>query len=402
MTITDQATLADYLSEILHDVQPLPALHLSLLDAAGSRLAEDVVTSTPLPAFDTALVDGYAVRADDLREASSESPTRLSVIGDIGISSWQHRGVPPGGCFAISAGAALPAGADAVVPRDHTDTGLVAVNVTEPIRANENVLWAGAECAADTLVGGAGELLTPGLVGLMAAAGFGQVSARPIPRVIMLAVGDELVDVGSPGSPGHVVDAASYAVTAGARQVGAQAFRLSTIGDDPARLNQVLDDNAMRADLVVVTGSHLMSTIGQLFSGVRFAALPVAPGGLFGFGRIGDDDTPIVCLPGDAAAAFIGFELIVRPLIQRLAGADQVFRRSVKASLTEPVESVAGKREFRPCALSPRRGGGYAARPLPGGSRVLTGLARANGLLVLSDQVTSALIGSPVDVLMFE
>ncbi len=402
MTVTEHASLADYLTGVLHEVQPLRPLQLSLLDSAGCRLADEVRAPAPLPAFDLAQVTGYAVRAEDVRMASSEHPITLSVVGDIGIGAWQAVGVPPGGCFAISAGAPLPGGADAVVPRELTDDGMVKVRIEHAARANENVLWSGAECAAGTVIASAGELMTPGLIGLVASAGFAQLPAYPIPRVVALSIGDELVDIGHPGCAGHIIDAASYTVTAGARAVGAQAFRLSTIGDDPDRLNSVLEDNAMRADLLVVTGVNLTRVIGQLFSEVRFVTLPVAPNGVFGFGRIGAERTPIVCLPGEAASAFVGFELVVRPIIQRLAGAEHVFRRSIKASLAEAISSVPGKREFRPCAVSQRRGGGYAVRPLPGGTHVLTGLAKADGLMVIGDRASTVPSGAQVDVLLLE
>jgi molybdopterin molybdotransferase len=133
---------------------------------------------------------------------------------------------------------------------------------------------------------------------------------------------------------------------------------------------------------------------------VTFAELPLHPGVVVGYGRLGDDRIPVICLPGDPAAALIGFELVVRPVLRRLAGLDPVFRPSVKAALLEAVESPIGLREFRPASVAERRGGGYTVQPI--GGRLLTGLAVANALLVLGEQVSSAPAGTAVDVLMLD
>ncbi|MGH3544946.1 MAG: molybdopterin-binding protein, partial [Mycobacteriales bacterium] len=193
-----------------------------------------------------------------------------------------------------------------------------------------------------------------------------------------------------------------YVLTAAARQSFAQAFRLDTIGEDPQRLKSALDDNAMRADLLLLTGLQLADTIAPVFSEVQFRKLPVSPGGVVGFGRIGSEQTPVVCLPGDAGAAYVGFELLARPILRRLQALEPVFRTSVRATLTEAVTSQRGVREFRPAVLRARRGGGYTASPQQGGTRLLRGLAVSNGLMVLGDGVATAPVGTILDVLALD
>jgi molybdopterin molybdotransferase len=170
----------------------------------------------------------------------------------------------------------------------------------------------------------------------------------------------------------------------------------------------VLEDNARRSDLVVVTGGTsggpgdtVRSLLGHDGS-VEFVELPLYPTAVLGYGTIGADETPIVCLPGDPASALIGFEVLGRPVLQRLAGAEPVYRPAVKANLIEPVSSPAGLREFRAALLTERRGGGYTVRPLAGGPHLLGGLAAANGLLVLGERITSAPAGTTVDVLLLD
>jgi molybdopterin molybdotransferase len=121
-----------------------------------------------------------------------------------------------------------------------------------------------------------------------------------------------------------------------------------------------------------------------------------------GFGTVGPEEVPIACLPGDPGSAMIAFEAVARPVILRLAGAEPVFRPSVKANLIETVSSPANLREFRPAHVAERRGGGYTVAPLPGGPYTLSGLAEATGLMVLGEKVTSAPAGTTVDVLLFD
>jgi molybdopterin molybdotransferase len=116
----------------------------------------------------------------------------------------------------------------------------------------------------------------------------------------------------------------------------------------------------------------------------------------------GGEDLPVICLPGDPGAALIGFEVLARPVIQKLAGSEPIFRPSVKAHLLETISSPLGVREFRPALITERRGGGYTAQPLPGGPYTLSGMAGANGLIVFGERVGNAPAGSTVDVLMLD
>ncbi len=402
MTASVQTNLAEYLAGVLTSVVPLRSFQLPLLDAIDSVLADDLTASGPMPAYDVAEIAGYAVCSEETATATPQRPALLSVIGEIGVASWHPIRLPMRGCFVIAAGAPLPAGADSVIPADWTDQGVVTLKVRRPSAPELNVVRAGTECAAGEALAAKGEVVTPALLGQLALAGFAALPARPRPRVITLGIGDELADAGVISTPGRVVDAASYVLTAAARQSFAQAFRLDTIGDDPQRLKSALDDNSMRADVLVLTGLRLADAIAPVYPEVEFRHLAVSPGGVVGFGRIGSERTPVICLPGDAGAVYVGFELLVRPVLRRLSGMDPVFRHSVRASLTESLTSSAGVREFRPAVLRSRRGGGYTVTPQPGGKQLLRGLMNSNGLMVLGDHITLAPRGAVVDVLQLD
>jgi molybdopterin molybdotransferase len=400
--------LVSYLASVLRAVRPLPPLDLELNQAYGNVLAEDVRSPGPLPAFDHAAADGYAARLDDLLDASGHRPVRLNVIGDLVASSWRPVRLTPGTCFSIAAGAALPGNADIVVPTADTDGGMAVVEVYRAGKRGSGLRRAGDEMASGDLLARAGTYITPALVAMLAAAGIGHLVVRPSPRVVLLATGDELVEVGRTSQPGQVVDANSHALTAAAAEAGALAYRIGICDDDPEGLRGLLEDQTLRADLIITTGGTGTGPgdmVRRILSrkDVEFTDVSLYPSGSLGFGTIGGAaGVPVVCLPGDPGAALIGFEVLARPIIQLLAGADPVFRPSVRAHLLETVSSPAGLREFRPAHVAERRGGGYTVAPLAGGPYTLSGLAKANALMVLGERVVTAAAGSTVDVLLLD
>lgn len=405
--------LADYLGFALRRLRALPPLDLDLTQAYGNVLAEDVVAPHPFPSFDQSAIDGYAARSEDIAAAGRGAPLRLNVIGDLSASSWRPVRLSPGTCFSVAAGSTLPAGADVVVPVEWTDQGMAAVEIFQAPKRGSGVRRAGDELAAGAILARTGATVTPALVAAFAATGIGHVVVRPSPRVVIMATGDELVDVGRGSQPGQVVDANSHALAAAAAEVGALAYRVGICDDDPEGLRGLLEDQTLRADLIITTGGTgtgpgdmvrrvLSRGDGNRSGPVQFAEVAVYPGTTLGFGTVGFEEVPIVSLPGEPSAALIGFEVLARPAIQLLAGADPVFRPSVRAHLLETVSSPSGLREFRPAHVEERRGGGYTVQPLRGGPYTLSGLMEANGLVVLGERVTTAAAGSTVDVLLMD
>ncbi|MER7443299.1 gephyrin-like molybdotransferase Glp [Micromonospora avicenniae] len=408
--------LADYLGSVLRRLRALPPLDLDLTQAYGNVLAEDVVAPHAFPAFDQSAVDGYAARWEDISgagRAAGGRAVRLNVVGDLGAASWRPVRLTPGSCFSVAAGAPLPVAADVVVPVEWTDQGMAAVEIYRTPKRGYGVRRAGDELPAGALLARAGTYVTPALVAVFAATGIGHVVVRPSPRVVVVATGDELVDVGRGSQPGQVVDANSHALTAAAAEAGALAYRVGICDDDPEGLRGLLEDQTLRADLIITTGGTgtgpgdmvrriLSRREGGRAGPVTFTEVALYPGTALGFGTVGAEEVPVVCLPGDPGAALIGFEVLARPVIQLLAGAEPVFRPSVRAHLLETVSSPGGLREFRPAHVAERRGGGYTVQPLSGGPFTLSGLAEANGLLVLGERVTTAAAGSTVDVLLLD
>jgi molybdopterin molybdotransferase len=393
---------------ILDVVGPLPELDLTLLDAHGCVLAEDIVATAPLPGFDNSAMDGYAVRASDLASASEAAPVVLPVVGDVAAGSRGTFTVQPGLCVRIMTGAPVPSGADAVVPVEWTDAGLVQVSVRRGPAVGNAIRKAGEDVAAGATVLARGTYLQAAQLGLIAAVGRSRVRARPKPRVVVISTGSELVDLGDPLLPGQIYDSNGYTLAAAAREAGAIAYRVGPIGDDPRILIDTIEDQLIRADLVVTTGgvsvgAHdvVREVIGRL-GDVRFNRVAMQPGQPQAFGTIGDDKVPFFGLPGNPVSALVSFEVFVRPAIRRMLGSEPIHRPRVRARLTQPLVSPAGRRQFVRVRLTVEDGE-YVAAPVGGaGSHLIAAMAHANALAVVPEEITELPAGTPVPVMVLE
>ncbi len=179
-------SVGEHLDRVLDGIGSLDPIELTLLDAQGLLLAENIATPVALPGFDNAATDGYAVRAIDTRDASDEEPVLLPVVGDVVAGAKSRSGMGPGLAMRIMTGAPIPAGADAVIPLAETDAGVAKVTVRRPVRTGECVRRMGEDLAVGEPAIGAGAALGPQQVALLAAVGRDRVTVRPRPRVIVI------------------------------------------------------------------------------------------------------------------------------------------------------------------------------------------------------------------------
>ena len=396
------------LDDVLGVVGPLSSLDLTLPDAHGCVLAEDVSSTFPLPPFDNSAMDGYAVRAADLTAASESSPVALPVVGDIAAGATGAYNVQPGLCVRIMTGAPMPAGADAVVPLEWTDGGIAQVRIERAPAVGAHVRRAGEDLSPGSVVLPAGTHLGATQIGLLAAVGRERVLARPRPRVVVLSTGSELVDPGTPLSIGKIPDSNSTLLTAAAREAGAIAFRVGIVPDDPRVLLDTLEDQLIRADLVLTSGGVsvgaydvVKEAIGRLGE-VRFDKVAMQPGMPQGFGVIGPDRTPFFGLPGNPVSAYVSFEVFVRPAIRRMLGVEPIHRPTVRARLAAPLTSPPGKRTFARARMTVEDGT-YVVTPVGGsGSHLIASLAQANAFAVVPENVTSVDAGEVITTMLLE
>ncbi|MDP9091797.1 MAG: molybdopterin molybdotransferase MoeA [Actinomycetota bacterium] len=398
-------TVDEHLSLVLDGIGSIEPIELTLLDAQGLLLAENVVSDVPLPGFDNSAMDGYAVRAIDTRDASAEKPTVLPVVGDVVAGAKSRSGMGPGLAMRIMTGAPLPAGADAVIPLEETDRGVARVALGRPVYTGECVRRAGEDLPAGAPALGAGAALGPQQIALLAAIGRDRVVVRPRPRVLVISTGSELIEVGHRPSFGEVVDANSYLIAAAARDAGADARRFGIVPDDHSKLLDTLETQLLRADILVTTGGVSMGAfdivkqaLTQLGT-VEFTRVAMQPGKPQGFGHLGDR-IPIFCLPGNPVSALVSFEAFVRPAIRKLLGKRNLQRATVQAVALERADSAPGIRQYRRGVLHREATGGYSVSFVGGaGSHLIAAMAAANCLVVIDEEVTEVVAGSRVTVM---
>ncbi len=395
----------EHLANVLGAIGSMAPIEITLLDAQGLQLAENVVTDVPLPGFDNSAMDGYAVRAVDTRDASRDDPVDLPVVGDVVAGTKTRSGMGPGLSMRIMTGAPIPAGADAVIPLEQTDGGVARVKITTPARSGDCVRRMGEDLAAGAPALAAGVAIGPQQVALLAAIGRDRVMVRPRPRVVVLSTGNELVEVGQQPGFGEVADSNSYLIAAAARDAGADAYRVGIVPDDHSKLLDVLEGQLLRADILITTGGvslgafdvvkQALSEIGT----VEFTRVAIQPGRPQGFGHLGDN-IPIFCLPGNPVSALVSFEVFVRPAIRKLLGKRQTQRSTVQAVAIERVESPDGIRQYRCGVLHREANGAYSVSFTGGnGSHLIAAMASANCLVVIDEDVTEVVAGSRVTVI---
>ena len=383
-------------------VRPSP-VRVAISEAQGLLCAEEVVAERALPGFDQAAVDGYAVRSVDVQPAN-DSPVALPVVGEIPAGSRQPRRLQPGQAVRVATGAPLPTLADAVVPLGYTDghPAKVTVNMSVPSaafvrRTGEDVQTGDVAVRSGTTIGSA-------QVGLLAAVGRDKVLVHPKPRVSIICVGDELVDIDRTPGPGQVYDVNSYALAAAARDAGAEVSRVGIVPGDPRRLREIVEGRLLLSEVVVIAGGvggtggdevrAALADLGDLDT----TRVAMHPGSAQGFGRLGPDAVPTFLLPSNPMSALVVFEVFVRPLIRTALGKANPYRRMVAARLLSPLTSTKGRRGFlRGQLLRDSGNDDFLLQPLgTSGSHLLASLAEANCLVMVDEDVTDVSVGEEV------
>lgn len=431
--MSDLWSVDEHRDDVLRAVRPLDPIELPLLEAAGCVLTEDVTVPVALPPFDNSSMDGYAVRTADVESATEAYPAVLTVVGDVAAGSGDLPVVGPGQAARIMTGAPLPPGAEAVVPVEWTDGGTGGgpaetfpaplprvgseVRVHRPVAGRQHVRDQGSDIAAGTVALHAGTVLAPAQLGLLAAVGRATVAVRPRPRVVVVSTGSELVPPGERLAPGQIHDANGYLLAAAAQEAGAVAYRVAAVADDPATLRATLEDQLVRADLMVTSGGvsvgaydvvkEALTDLDDAAGAVEFRRLAMQPGKPQGFGLVGADRIPLLALPGNPVSSYVSFELFARPALRAMAGHATLDRPRVAARLVarDALASPPGRRQFlRGTYTPPAPGESHGTvRPVGGASsHLIAALAHADALIDIpeaatevspSDEVTVVLLG---------
>jgi molybdopterin molybdotransferase len=379
-------------------IAPREPVDVPLADALGLVLATDVVAPLSLPGFDNSAMDGYAVVAEDIADASAEHPVKLPVAEDIPAGRTDTLTLEPGTAHRIMTGAPLPAGATTVIPVEATDGATDTVTIRASAQPGQHVRRAGEDVTAGTTVLHAGQVLTPAALGLAAALGLGELNVVPRQRVLVMSTGSELVTPGTPLQPGQIYESNAVMLAAAVRDAGAEVMVAPMTEDDVAAFRDALHRHTGDADLIITTGGVSAGAYevvkDSLGEEVDFVKVAMQPGMPQGAGHV--SGTPIVTLPGNPVSALVSFEVFLRAPLRAAMGLPEPGRSKITAELTESLTSPGGKRQFRRGVFDPAAG--TVTSYGPPASHHLRWLASANCLLEIDEDVVEVAAGSPVRV----
>jgi molybdopterin molybdotransferase len=394
-------SLDDARAAVVAAATPLGSVEVALGEALGLHLAQDVAADAALQPFDNSAMDGYAVRAADLAAARPAAPVSLALAGESRAGQPASAAVGPGEAIAISTGAMLPEGSDAVVRVEDTSRADGRVEFLVSPAPGANVRRAGEDVAAGATVLRRGAALGPAELGLLAALGIETLDCHRRPRVAVVTSGDELVPPGEPLPPGGIRDSNSTMVAALLAAAGAELHSLGRAGDSLGSTVAALEP-ALAADALVVCGGvsvgehdHVKDAFEQLGIERVFWRVGLRPGGPTFFGRRGE--TLVFGLPGNPVSVFATFTLLAAPALAVLAGGSATRRRTA-ATLATAYEKTTDRAEAVRCelALAPN---GWVATPRPRqGSHVLTSLLGADCLAIVPPEARRLEAGATVEI----
>jgi molybdopterin molybdotransferase len=391
---------------ILSRIEPLRPLQLPLTDAYGCVAAENIFSAVDLPEFASSAMDGFALRASDVAEASPNDPTELKVVGHAMIGQRPEATVGMGEAVAIATGAPIPAGADAVVaienaePRDDD-----LVRVFDPVEEGRHIRPRGEDVRAGEILVPIGKRLSAGELGLLANAGVPHPMVHPRPRIVVLSTGDELIPPTDSPTFGQVRDSNAYTLFAALREAGAIPVLAGIVRDDPESLKEAVFNYEIQADGFVSSGGVSVGerdVVKAAFfrrGDIDFYRVAMQPGMPQGFGFI--EGKPFFGLPGNPVSVFVSFEMFVRPAILKMMGRAQLERPEVTATLTGEISGPRDKSVLARVEVT-RGPDSWTAAPTGGrGSNLIATVARANGLALLAPGVERAGPGERVRVRLF-
>jgi molybdopterin molybdotransferase len=400
--VAEHATgLDDARRTVTRGLSALDTEDVELARALGRRLGADAVATVPVQGFDNSSMDGYALRAADTAGAAPGSPAALRVVGESRGGHPADAEVGAGEAIAISTGAMLPTGADAVARLEDTTAQDEAVLVAVEATPGENVRLTGEDFAAGDTVLRSGSLIGPAALGTLAALDLDPVPCVRRPRVAIVTSGDELTPLGEPLRPGAIRDSNSRTLPALAELAGGEVVSVAWAPDDPAATRSALA-MALEADVAIVCGGvsvgahdHVKAALAELGAREVFWRVALKPGGPTWFGRRGG--TLVFGLPGNPVSAMVTFLLLARPALLVLGGGDPASRRT-RATLAADYEKPAGRAHAARCTLELTEEG-WRAHPLPRqGSNVLTSMVAADCLALIPAAVTRVETGQTVEI----
>lgn len=405
-------TVTEARERILSHFQATTEETLPLIKCANRILAVDITAAHELPLFNNSSMDGFAIRAVDSRSAAVDSSLTLSVVADIPAGSAPTVTLAQGQAARIMTGAQIPVGADAVIPVEDTDfnsreAGTAApqtVSFTRTVKAGENVRTRGMDLHTGDVVLRKSRRLKPQDLGLLAMLGIANVKVHKKARIALLSSGSELIEVDAPLTEGKIHDSNSYALAAAIESTGAEVVRLGVAKDTLESVTGLLEKAAHeKVDLIISSAGVSVGAFDYVKEVIEskgkldFWRVNMRPGKPLAFGEY--RGKAFIGLPGNPVSAFVGFEIFVRPVLEKLSGQLDGSRLTVKVRCGEEIESD-GRESYLRAKIRNENGVYIAALTGHQGSGNLLSLVQADALLIIPAGVKCLPVGQEVDAIL--
>ncbi|MDH5374181.1 MAG: molybdopterin-binding protein [Candidatus Bathyarchaeota archaeon] len=388
--------------------KPLSIEEIPLLEAYNRVLAEDVTATLNIPPFNRSTVDGYAVRAEDTFGAEESKPVSLKFCGTVNVGEPPKIKVPCGTAAEIVTGAPIPEGADAIVMVEHTVLKDDDVFVYNAVAKDENVMEAGSDIQKGETVLKAGQLLHSREIGVLAALGLAKVKVYAVPHVAVLSTGAEIVEPGKELPHGRIYDINAHSLSTAVLESGGDPLYMGVFPDDMAELQKALKHAMASTDMVITSGGvsagpkdvmpQTLNSLGK--PGVIVCGISIKPGKPTTVALI--DEKPVFSLPGHPTSALLIFHLLVRPIIQGMAGRKMEKTQKVKTFAAIRMFPARGRRTFVMVRLKRDESNRLIAEPVPVGlSGAITTLAKADGFIEIGENQQFIDAGEEVAVHLF-
>lgn len=395
-------TVDEALASILAKIQPKGLEKVSITEALGRVLAEDITARRDNPPLDNSAMDGYAVIAADIQSATPESPVKLELVGEVAAGSIGQVTLKNQQAIRIMTGAPIPPGADAVLMQEDTDKNGASILAKDKATVGENIRLAGEDVKTGDVVVPKGGVITPAHVGMMAVCGRSSVAVGQRPTVAILSTGDEIVDLDQMPEGSQIYNSNGYMLMAQVRSAGGMPRYMGIAKDDEQDLLEKFEW-ALESDIVISSGGVsvgdydlVKASLKKMGNEMVFWKVAMKPGKPLAFGRIGS--TPVFGLPGNPVSSFVSFEQFVRPSIKKMMGARDLSPQTVQATLTETIRKKTDRVHFMSAVVS-WDSGDYTVTPAEQqGSGVLKSTVAANGLLVFPLEASELKQGERVTV----
>ena len=376
---------------------------VSLLDALGRVLGEDIIAPRDNPPWNNSAMDGFAVRWEDIKkEHEITKPAELKIIEDVAAGDVATKSVGPGEAIRIMTGAPVPVGADTVVRVEYTEPSETTVRIFQPEPQGANIRPKGEDVKEGECIIAKGIQLRPAEIGMLAILAKSFVLVYQRPRVGILSTGDELADLDEKFDENKIVNSNSYGIAAAVQEAGGIPLLLGIAKDTPESLKEKIAQG-LGCDIIVLSGGVSMGdydftkvVFSELGADMHFWKLAIRPGQPLAFGKI--QGKLAFGLPGNPVSSMVTFEQLVRLAIMKMGGHCYLERPTVKAVFKEKFSKHPDRRHFLRGILAHEDGQLTVKTTGPQGSGILTSMVKANGLIDVAEEIEKVNPGDTIKV----